>query len=161
MKKLITIITLTVVSAAAYGVPFTDVFKIIKHYSSSADLHVYDTSYDSANRGVLGNVMADHFGLMRRYAKLNKANVLFDCDDYAFTFKAMVSCYGKMLGDNYLCGVLTVKQEKEFGGVPAGGYHALNVILIDGVLNVLEPQTYEYTPLAEYPNRGNIIGFIL
>ena len=161
MKKLITIITLTAASVVAYGVPFTDVFAQIKQYSRTADLHVYDTSYDSANRSVLGNVMSDHFGMMRRYAKLQKENVLFDCDDYAFTFKAMVSCYGLMLGENFLCGVLTVKQEKAFGGVPAGGYHALNAMLIDGVFHVLEPQTYEYIPLSEYPNRDNIIGFIL
>ena len=161
MKKLLTIITLTAASVVAYGVPFTDVFAQIKQYSSTADLHVYDTSYDSANRGVLGSAIADHFGLMRRYAKLQKENALFDCDDYAFTFKAMVSCYGLMLGKNYLCGVLTVKQEKAFGGVPAGGYHALNAMLIDGVFHVLEPQTYEYIPLSEYPNRDNIIGFIL
>ena len=161
MKKLIAILTLTVVSAAAYGVPFTDVFTIIRHYSSNADLHVYDTSYDSANKNVLGSVMSDHFGMMRRYAKLQDENILFDCDDYAFTFKSMVSCYGLMLGENYLCGVLTVKQEKEFGGVPAGGYHALNIMLVNDVLIVVEPQTYKYTPLAEYPNRGNIIGFIL
>ena len=161
MKKLISIITLTAIAAAAYGMDYKEVYGIIKQYSKGADVHVYDPSYTSISERTLSYVIADHFGMMRRYAKLKEENELFDCDDYAFTFKAMVSCYGMMFGKNYECGVLTVKQEKAFGGIPAGGYHALNVILIDGVLNVLEPQTYEFTPLSEYPNRDNIMDLIL
>ena len=104
----------------------------------------------------------DHSRAMRQYAPTtNSKNELFDCDDYAFTFKSSVSYYGLMMGNNYLCGVLIVKQAKAFGGVPAVGYHALNVILLDGVLYVLEPQTYKLTPLSEYPNRDNIINLII
>lgn len=161
MKKLISIITLTAIAAAASGMDYRELYGRIKQQSGGADTHVYDPDYTSISEQGLKQVMIDHFGMTRQYAPLGKKNELFDCDDYAFTFKAMVSYHGRMFGRNFGCGVLTVKNEKAFAGVPAGGYHALNVILLEGVLYVLEPQTYEYTPLFAYPNRDNIIGLIL
>lgn len=161
MKKLISIITLTAMGAVAHGADHIEVSGQIKQYSPKADIHIYDASYTSVNERELSFIIADHFGMIRRYATLVEVNEQFDCDDYAFTFKSIVSCYGSLFGSNYECGVITVKQVKGFGGVPAGGYHALNIILLDGVLNVLEPQTYQFAPLSEYPNRDNILGLVL
>ena len=162
MKKLISIIALIALATAAQGMDYKEVYGSIKQHSNGAAVGVYDPSYASMSEGLLKKIIGDHYRALRLYApKLFSGNELFDCDDYAFTFKSSVSYYGLMLGNNYLCGVLIVKQAKAFGGVPAVGYHALNVILLDGVLYVLEPQTYKLTPLSEYPNRDNIISLII
>ena len=162
MKKLISIIALIALATAAQGMGYKEVPAIIKQHSKGADVNVYDASYTSMSEGLLREIVKDHSRAMRKYAPLLLAKKdLFDCDDYAFTFKATASYYSLMMGRNYLCGVLIVKQAKAFGGVPAVGYHALNVILLDGVLYVLEPQTYKLTPLSEYPNRDNIINLVI
>lgn len=161
MKKLIAITALACLASATYAVEYTDIYKTIKQYSSNADVHIYDVSYQSINKQSLRHVIRDHSKLVGKYKRLKGGDQLFDCDDYAFTFKAMVSCYSLLLGANYECGVITVRQVVKFGGMPAGGYHALNLVLMDGVLVVIEPQTYLYAPLSEYPNRNNIIGLIL
>ena len=109
----------------------------------------------------LKKVRASHRTMGREYAPSFFNGRKFDCDDYAFTFKAMVSYHSLMMGKNFQCGVITVRQVRAFGGTSAGGYHALNIILVDGELWVLEPQTYKVTPLYKYPNRGNIMGLIL
>jgi len=163
MKKLIAIILLTAVSSVTYGVvPATRICLDVWKYSQDADVHIYDTEYDSMGLETLKEIKVDHKAMGRKYAPgFSFKSRKFDCDDHAFTFKTIVSYYGLMMGKNFQCGVIMVKQVKAFGGVPAGGYHALNIMLVNDVLIVVEPQTYEYTPLAEYPNRGNIIGFIL
>jgi hypothetical protein len=161
MKKLLLLLTLAAIVITLRGADHSEIRGQIKQYSPKASLNIFDPTYTSVNMRILDDAIQDHFGMMRRYSALKDENKLFDCDDYAFTFKAIVSCYGSMLGSNYECGVITVKQEEAFGGIPAGGYHALNIILIDGVMNVLEPQTYEFTPLSEYPNRKHIYDLIL
>jgi len=163
MKKLIAIILLTAVSSVTYGVvPATRICLDVWEYSQDADVHIYDTEYDSMGLETLKEIKVDHKAMGRKYAPgFSFKSRKFDCDDHAFTFKTIVSYYGLMMGKNFQCGVIMVKQVKAFGGVPAGGLHALNIILIDGELWVLEPQTYKVTPLVKYPNRSKITGLIL
>tara|TARA_R110000772_G_scaffold25889_1_gene67197 strand:+ start:273 stop:758 length:486 start_codon:yes stop_codon:yes gene_type:complete len=161
LKKLIAITALACLASVAQGIEFIDIYKTIKEYNSSTDIHVYDQRYQSANRDKLVQIINDHEKLMRKYTKPTFLPQKFDCDDYAFTFKAIASWHSLMRNSNYLCGVITVKQEKAFAGIPAGGYHALNIMLIDGALLVIEPQTYGFIPLSEYPNRNRINGLFL
>lgn len=48
-----------------------------------------------------------------------------------------------------------VRQVEPFGGVPAGGAHALNAVFTDRPPHywVVEPQSRKIIPLEEYPNR--------
>lgn len=156
MNKLLLLLILATITITMRGAESLEIGGQVKQYSPMASINIFDPIYTSMNMRVLDSAISDHFGMMRRYSPLSEDNDLFDCDDYAFTFKAIVSCYGSMLGRNYECGVIIVEQEKAFGGIPAGGYHALNIIMVDGVMNVLEPQTYEFTPLSEYPNKHKI-----
>jgi len=162
MRPLKSIITLIAIASTAYGaVSSTRICLDVWKYSEDAEISIFDTEYDSIDVKTLKEVRASHREMRRKYAPSFFKGRKFDCDDHAFTFKAMVSYHSLMLGKNFQCGVIIVKNVRSFGDMKAGGRHALNIILVDGELRVLEPQTYKITPLAKYPNRGNIMSLIL
>ena len=82
----------------------------------------------------------------------------WDCDDFAREFSRLANKAAARAGVRAqpLVAVIEVRQEREFGGVPAGGLHALNAFYSDRGLFVYEPQTETLVPLAEYPNRSTI-----
>lgn len=82
----------------------------------------------------------------------------FDCDKFAagFALAANVAAARAGVRAQPLLARIYVRQLASFGGVPAGGGHALNVVLTDRGLYVIEPQSRVIVPLAEYPNRAAI-----
>jgi len=162
MRPLIAIIILMAVSSVTCGaVSSTRICLDVWKYSKDAKISIFDNEYNSIDVKTLKEVRASHREMRRKYAPSFFKGRKFDCDDHAFTFKAMVSYHSLVLGKNFQCGVIMVKNVRAFGGIEAGGRHALNIILVDGELRVLEPQTYKITPLSKYPNRGNITALIL
>jgi hypothetical protein len=80
----------------------------------------------------------------------------YDCDNYAFLYKSLlgVSSYKNNNIREVLVGVIYVKQEKSFGGIPGGEFnHALNIIYTDKGWIVYEPQTGKLDKLENYPNK--------
>jgi len=82
----------------------------------------------------------------------------FDCDKFAkaFSLAAELSAGRKISDAQVLVGRIYVNQVFAFGGVPAGGAHALNFYVSDRGIYIVEPQTSKSCPLAEYPNRATI-----
>lgn len=78
-----------------------------------------------------------------------------DCDNFAMLYKSMmsVSAY-KAKSDNEPCvALLVVRQVNEFGGVPSGGLHMVNLVMTNQGWYVFEPQTGEFIKLEKYPNQ--------
>jgi len=88
-----------------------------------------------------------------------KQHVGFDCDDYALLFKASVTLQSLLDGKNYACGILGVHQKRPFGSVyPAGNAkHMLNVIIRNGSVVIIEPQSLQTSNLYQYPNKKHVI----
>jgi len=134
----------------------------VLEYSPSANIISYDYAYHSISNYELGNVIAEHARRIKRFGSSGKRR-LFDCDDYAITFKAVTALHSLFRGKNFACGVLVIKQQYTFAGLKGGDnvYHAINLVLVDGVPMVIEPQNYKKVPLSEYPNRAFIMDLIL
>lgn len=78
-----------------------------------------------------------------------------DCDDYAFNFKTWVQFnYANTYNIDAAVpiAVIFVRQVHEFGGVPAGGGHALIGVATNNGVLIYEPQSGVYTDLKNYPN---------
>ena len=78
-----------------------------------------------------------------------------DCDNFAMLYKSLmsVSAY-KAKSDNEPCvALLVVRQHNEFGGVPIGGLHMVNLVMTNQGWYVIEPQTGEFIRLEDYPNQ--------
>lgn len=92
--------------------------------------------------------------------KLRYKPEAYDCDNYARTFVV----FGDLAGipESPFTGQLAlfriyVEQKEKWGGVPAGGYHALVMLLTDKGWIVYEPQSGAITPFNKYPNRNYIL----
>lgn len=78
----------------------------------------------------------------------------YDCDNFARTFTVIADLAGADLFEGQI-GVLRiyVRQVHRWGGVPAGGLHALVVFRSDRGLYVYEPQGRAFVRADDYPNR--------
>lgn len=81
-----------------------------------------------------------------------------DCDDFADAFDCAVSWMVAKAGLTAapVVGCLSVVQHEAWAGVPAGGGHALNCVMTEQGLFIVEPQTGQTCPLETYPNRAAI-----
>lgn len=83
-----------------------------------------------------------------------------DCEDYALgvAFAANVAAGRAGVKAQPLLARIYVHQLQAFGGVPAGGGHALNAFYSDRAPHiwVFDPQTRVLVPFSEYPNRQSI-----
>ena len=134
----------------------------VLEYSPNANIILYDNVYHSISEHEFGNVIAEHSRQIKKFGRSNRRR-LFDCDDYAITFKSVTALHSLFRGKNFACGILIVKQQYTFAWIRRGDdvYHALNLVLVDGIPTVIEPQNYKQVPLSEYPNRAFIIDLIL
>jgi hypothetical protein len=82
----------------------------------------------------------------------------FDCDKFAKAFTLCVEMSAARAGvpEQPLAARIFVNQLEPFGGVPAGGGHALVALYTDQGVIIVEPQSGAWCPLAAYPNRNNI-----
>lgn len=87
----------------------------------------------------------------------------FDCDKFAlgFAFAANLAASDAGVKAQPLVARIHVQQGEAFGGVGAGGGHALNAFFSDRGLFVYEPQSRALVPFDQYPNRHAIFRVII
>ena len=162
IRTFITALALLGAAPLSHAMSASGMIEQVFEMNPEADVHIYDHVYHSISKHELGNVIAEHARRIKRFGRSDRYRH-FDCDDYTVTFKAVVALHSLFRGKNFACGIMVVKQQHTFAGIKGGDdvYHALNLILVDGVPTVLEPQNYKQVPLSEYPNRKFILGLIL
>ena len=86
-----------------------------------------------------------------------------DCDNFAMLYKSLISVAGYKSKSKYelVVALLVLRQVNEFGGVPSGGLHMVNLVFTNRGWYILEPQTGSYILLEDYPNQEYIIYMIL
>jgi hypothetical protein len=84
---------------------------------------------------------------------------LWDCDNYANCFVAfadVIALQGGETRGSFCIGWATVYYQVAFGGIRAGGGHAVVIVGTSKGLFVVEPQDGTLVPLAKFPNRSTI-----
>jgi len=86
-----------------------------------------------------------------------------DCDNFAMLYKSLISVAGYKSKSKYepAVALLVLRQVNEFGGVPSGGLHMVNLVFTNRGWYILEPQTGSYILLEDYPNQEHVIYMIL
>ena len=106
--------------------------------------------------------MVGYIPLFRNSIDIPYVSELWDCEQYARLWSigvqlALLWSYGEIENGQALVAVISVEQKVEWGGVPPGGYHALNGIPAwgpDGLeIIVVEPQSGAWTTHNNYPNK--------
>ena len=82
----------------------------------------------------------------------------WDCDNFAMLYKSLasISAYKGNGNADSAVGLVTVLQINEFGAVPSGGLHMLNIVFTSKNWYIFEPQTGEFIELHKYPNQKYI-----
>lgn len=82
----------------------------------------------------------------------------FDCDKFAkaVSLAAEVACARAGVLQQPIVARVYVHQRKAWGGIGAGGKHALNAVFTETGVWIIEPQTRRKTPLEHYPNKNGI-----
>lgn len=86
-----------------------------------------------------------------------------DCDNYAMLYKSFfsVASYSSKSKIELAVGLVIVNQKKEFGGIPSGGLHMLNIVFANKNFYIFEPQTGKFIELDKYPNQEHILHIII
>ena len=81
-----------------------------------------------------------------------------DCDNFAMLYKSLfgVASYSNKFDVEFAVGVVVVKQVNEFGGIPTGYLHMLNIVFTNRDWYIFEPQTGVYIELHKYVNQEHI-----
>ena len=67
-----------------------------------------------------------------------------------------VASYSNKFDIEFAVGVVVVKQVNEFGGIPTGYLHMLNIVFTNRDWYIFEPQTGVYIELHKYVNQEHI-----
>lgn len=86
-----------------------------------------------------------------------------DCDNFAMLYKSLMGIASYKSKSQYepAVAVAVVEQKNEFGGIPAGYLHMLNLVFTNNGWYIFEPQTGKFVKLEDYPNQEYIQYFIL
>ncbi len=86
-----------------------------------------------------------------------------DCDNFAMLYKSLfgVASYANGKDIEFAVAVVVVEQRNEFGGIPEGYLHMLNLVFTNKDWYIFEPQTGKYIELHKYPNQKYIKYIIL
>lgn len=86
-----------------------------------------------------------------------------DCDNYAMLYKSLFSVASYSSGSKIelAVGLVIVNQRNEFGGIPSGGLHMLNIVFANKNFYIFEPQTGKFIELDKYPNQEHILHIII
>jgi len=81
-----------------------------------------------------------------------------DCDNFALLYKSLFSAafYKSGLDHEPAVGLVVVEQKNEFGGIPKGALHMVNIVFTRKAWYIFEPQTGKYIELENYPNQEYI-----
>lgn len=158
--KFITLLSLYVASSA-FAIPHEEITATLREMNPTANIRAYDPEYHSVDAQTLQKIRIETQRLINKRNIMRNQNALrfFDCDDFARVFQSIFALQSLQYNRNYLCATIVVRNYYSFGGIPSRGnpIHMLNLIMLEGVLYVVEPQTMKSVPLSEYPNRNNII----
>lgn len=90
-------------------------------------------------------------------------NETIDCDNFAMLYKSLMSvaAYASNNSQEFAVAAVAVVQVNEFGGIPSGGLHMLNLVFTSKEWYIYEPQTGKYIELHKYPNQKYIKYIIL
>ena len=90
-------------------------------------------------------------------------NEIIDCDNFAMLYKSLFSigAYASNNSQEFAVASVVVMQVSEFGGIPSGGLHMVNLVFTTRDWYIFEPQTGEYIELQNYPNQAHIQFIIL
>jgi len=90
-------------------------------------------------------------------------NETIDCDNFAMLYKSLfgVAAYASKNSQEFAVASMVVVQMHEFGGIPKGGAHMLNLVFTNKDWYVFEPQTGKFIELHKYPNQKYIKYIIL
>ena len=83
------------------------------------------------------------------------SNQNMDCDNFAMLYKSLASVASYKAGVDHepAVAVMLVYQHHEFGGVPGGSLHMVNLVFTSQGWYVFEPQSGEACLLEHYPNQ--------
>ena len=86
-----------------------------------------------------------------------------DFDNYAMMYKSLMSVasYKSKSKNEPAVALICVNQVNEFGGIPSGGLHMLNLIFTTRGWYVFEPQSNKMIEFSKYPNQEHIFNIIL
>jgi len=95
-----------------------------------------------------------HNGIM----SLGEKKQNLDCDNFAMLYKSLfgVASYSNKFDIEFAVGVVVVEQVNEFGGIPSGYLHMLNIVFTNRDWYIFEPQTGVYIELHKYVNQEHI-----
>ena len=84
---------------------------------------------------------------------------IYDCDNYANSFKAFVETYNLKYKKNIAIGKVVVQNVNDFAFIKGSinSYHMLNVIYVDGEPIMFEPQNDIFVKFNKYPNKKYIL----
>lgn len=90
-------------------------------------------------------------------------NEIIDCDNFSMLYKSLFSigAYASNNSQEFAVASVVVMQVSEFGGIPSGGLHMVNLVFTTRDWYIFEPQTGEYIELQNYPNQAHIQFIIL
>ena len=90
-------------------------------------------------------------------------NETLDCDNFAMLYKSLfgVAGYASKNTLEFAVASVVVYQVNEFGGIPRGGLHMLNLVFTSKNWYIYEPQTGKFIELQNYPNQKYIQYIIL
>lgn len=140
-----------------------DVVDAVARYASKARVDTSDSQFTVVHHEWAMQLVSWSFNFAGAMSSRTDTGRLyapetFDCDKFAkaFSLAAELSAGRKLSGAQVLVGRIYVQQINAFGGVPAGGNHALNFFVSEKGVYIVEPQTGRVSPLSEYPNRSTI-----
>lgn len=98
------------------------------------------------------------FNRLQKALKFTYRDEVWDCDDFARCFVSFADMVALGSGESRgsIClGWATVFNRRAFGGVSAGGGHAVVVVGTSEGLFVIEPSSGKIVALGKYPNRDD------
>lgn len=102
----------------------------------------------------------DWFHSVQKPLKIHYTEQLWDCDDYANCFVAFADLLGLKAGEKHASGLCvgwaSVYYQVAYGGIRAGGAHALVVVGTSEGIYLLDPQDGSMVALKDFPNRDTI-----
>ena len=127
---------------------------VAPHQSLFSKLLMFDPDYIGVKYDYFIQFNRWWWSLRSTYLKLNSTS--FDCDNYAFLYKSLLTSavIKAPQSKQILVGVIVVSQKTKALGIPARQdvKHALCIVYTSKGWFVMEPQTNKFTPLKEYPN---------
>ena len=102
----------------------------------------------------------DWFNRLQKSVKITYKDQVFDCDDFARCFVSFADMIALGSGESRgsICvGWATVMNRRAFGGVGAGGGHAIVVVGTSEGIFVIEPSSGKMAALGKYPNRDEFV----